>query len=309
MVSVNVATCDLDELLERGAFRCEAFTVTERLGGVWVGATVYEVGAGDKRGPYHYHHGVEEWMYVISGAPIHRDVAGERALEPGDLVAFAAGPHGAHTLSGPGRVVIFSTGSVGWGEAFVTVYPDSDKIGAAPGVKFRRADAVDVWHEEPSQHPEPPSSAFGSGCPVVNLMSAATGSLPLGAQTWCATLWEVAPGEATGAYHYEWCRETWALVVAGALTVRRAEGEDVLAAGDLLCFPQGPEGARRLINHAESRARLITFTTPIGRPLSAFYPDDDAVVIRIPGADGFRFRLADRIHDYWDGEPGAAPAA
>lgn len=308
MVSVNVATCDLDEVLERGVFRCEALTVTGRLGGAWAGATVYEVRAGDKRGPYHYHHGVEEWMYVISGAPIHRDAAGERTLAPGDLVAFAAGPHGAHTLSGPGRVVIFSTGAAGWGEAFVTVYPDSDKVAAAPGVKFRRADAIDAWSEDPPLLPRR-TSASGPRCPAVNLTSVEAGPLALGAQTWSATLWELAPGHAAGAYHYEWCRETWALVVGGALTVRHADGQDVLAAADLVCFPQGPDGARRLVNHTEDFVRLVTFTTPIGRPLSAFYPDDAAAVIRIPGAEGFRFRLADQIGDYWDGEPGAGPAA
>ena len=75
-----------------------------------------------------------------------------------------------------------------------------------------------------------------------------------------------------------------------------------------MCFPQGPEGARRLVNHTEGPVRLITFTTPTGRPMSAFYPDDGAVVIRIPDAEGFRFRLADQIDDYWDGEPGAGPA-
>jgi hypothetical protein len=54
-------------------------------------------------------------------------------------------------------------------------------------------------------------------------------------------------------------------------TLRHAAGEDALALGDLVCFPEG------------------------------------AVVIRIPGGDSLRFRLADQIDDYWDGEPGAGP--
>jgi hypothetical protein len=77
---VNAASCDLGEGWERGQFRCAASTLTERLGANVIGASVYEMRVGDKRGPYHYHHGVEEWMYVISGAPIHRDPGGERTV-------------------------------------------------------------------------------------------------------------------------------------------------------------------------------------------------------------------------------------
>jgi uncharacterized cupin superfamily protein len=328
MVKVNVASCDLDEVFERGEFRGAYSTVTERLGGRVIGATVYEVQAGDKRGPYHYHHGVEEWMYVISGAPIHRDPSGERTLEPGDLVAFRSGPLGAHTTYGPGRVVIFSTGVAGWGEAFVTVYLDSDKIGAAPGVMFRRADALDSWREDTSDTSGPVDAAqvpvSGQASPMVNVVSmVAEPSLGvargdgsrgtklgplLGGQTWAATLFELAPGEATAPYHYEWCREEWALVLGGTPTLRHPDGEDVLDPGDVVCFPEGPTGAHRLTNHSAETVRLIIFSTPSGRPMSAFYPDDGTVLVRIPGYEGFLFRLDDHIEDYWDGEPGAGAA-
>ena len=30
--------------------------------------------------PYHYHHGVEEWLYVLAGAPVLREPAGERPM-------------------------------------------------------------------------------------------------------------------------------------------------------------------------------------------------------------------------------------
>ena len=75
----------------------------------------------------------------------------------------------------------------------------------------------------------------------------------LGAQTWNATLYELAPGEATAAYHYKWCREEWPLVVRGAPTLRHADGQALLSAGDICCFPQGPTGAHRLRNDATSR--------------------------------------------------------
>ena len=317
MQVVNVVSCEPDDTFGQGAFHARVFDLTERLGASVIGATVYEMRAGEKLGPYHFHHGVEEWLYVVSGAPLLRDPDAERALEPGELVAFSSGPTGAHTTHGPGRVVMFSAGDRGWGEAFVSVYPDSDKIAAAPGVIFRRADAIDSWLSD-AERP-----ASGPRSPAINLMTASLESRPaqgsrdgdsvrkarlgprLGAQTWTATLYELAPGEATAAYHYEWCREEWALVVSGAPTLRHADGQTMLSAGNVCCFPQGPTGAHRLRNDSEEPARLIVFSTSADRPMSAFYPDEDTVLIHISDRERLLFRQDDRIEDYWDGEPGA----
>ena len=255
---INVVSCAPDETFGRGAFGSRVFDLTERLGAAVIGASVWEMRAGAKQGPYHYHDGVEEWLYVVSGAPILRDPDGERALEPGELIAFAAGPAGAHTTHGPGRIVIFSAGARGWGEAFLSVYPDSDKIAAKPRVIFRRADAIESWRGEPS-----------------------------------------AP------YHYEWCREKWALIVSGAATLRHADGRTTLGAGDICCFPEGPAGVHQLRNDGAEPVRLIVFSTRTDQPMSAFYPDEDTVAIRISENEGFLFRQSDRIEDYWDGEPGA----
>jgi uncharacterized cupin superfamily protein len=327
---VNVTTCELDTGWERGEFRCTAFQLAEPLGASVIGATVYEMQAGDKLGPYHYHSGVEEWLFVVSGTPVLRDPGGERTLEPGALAAFQSGPLGAHTVHGPGRVVMFSTGAKGWGEAFVTVYPDSDKIGAARGVMFRRSDALDSWAEDTSGPSEPqdaaPERRSGQASPVVNLLSVVVKRPPrdesrgrsrvqrlvlgplLGAETWAATLYELAPGEETSPYRYEWCREEWALVLSGAPRLRHPDGADVLGPGDIACFPEGPTGARRLFNDGDEAARVVVVSTPVGRPMSVFYPDDGTVLIRIPGHEGFLFREADHIDDYWDGEPGAGAA-
>jgi uncharacterized cupin superfamily protein len=324
VLRVNVAACGLDEVWGRGEFRAAYSTLTERLGGKVLGATVWEMQAGEKQGPYHYHHGVEEWMYVVSGAPVLRDPSGERTLGPGDFVAFQSGPVGVHTMHGPGRIVMFSAGATGWGESFVTVYPDSDKVAAAPGVMFRRADAVASSAREAQVNAE--SVPARDENPVVNLVSIPAQALPehellrragargmrlgpvVGAQTFAANLLELAPGDAAAAYRYEWCREEWVLVLSGAPTLRHPGGENVLQPGDLLGFPQGPTGARQFINHSHDMARVVVFSTPAGRPMSAFYPDDGMVEIRISEQQGFLFRLSDQIDDYWDGEPGALVA-
>jgi uncharacterized cupin superfamily protein len=230
--------------------------LTERLGGSVIGASIWDVRAGKKSGPYHFHHGVEEWHYVVSGAPVLHTGDGERALEPGELLAFPSGPAGAHTLHGPGRVVIFSAGDRGWCEAFVSVYPDSDKIGAAPGVKFRRADAIGTCLIDTRERMGGRGCSAGPASRAMNLMmvslvssadetscegdsarKATTLGRSLGAENWTATLYELAPGEATTAYCYEWCREEWALVLSGAPVLRHADGQTVLSAGDICCSP------------------------------------------------------------------------
>ena len=109
---------------------------------------------GERICPYHYHHGVEEWLVVISGTPTVRTPDGEQQLRTGDVVCFPGSPEGAHTVHGPGRVMMLSDEV--W--PAVVVYPDSDKIGARPGPmgthtadrgNFRRKDAVDYWDGEP----------------------------------------------------------------------------------------------------------------------------------------------------------------
>lgn len=118
-----------------------------------LGASLYELPEEQWTFPYHYHHGVEEWLYVVNGAPTLREPDRERVLTPGDLVCFPSGPAGVHAVRGPGRVVMFS-GMAAAEAASVSVYPDSDKLGVRPPgggpdrLDFRRNGAVDYWDGE-----------------------------------------------------------------------------------------------------------------------------------------------------------------
>jgi uncharacterized cupin superfamily protein len=127
--------------------------VDEEIGGDLIGGAIWELEEGERVCPYHYHHGVEEWLYVISGEPTVRRPEGETPLRAGDVLCFPAGPEGAHTVHGPGRLLIVSAER--W--PAVVVYPDSDKVGARPGpwgthdedrLNFRRNDAVGYWEGE-----------------------------------------------------------------------------------------------------------------------------------------------------------------
>jgi uncharacterized cupin superfamily protein len=123
--------------------------VGDELGAALIGGSIYELPAGERTFPYHYHHGVEEWLLVVDGTPSLRTPSGTRELAAGDVVCFAPGAEGAHDVTGPGRVLILSTGT----SPSISVYPDSDKVGARPDdpadrLNFRRADAVDYWDGE-----------------------------------------------------------------------------------------------------------------------------------------------------------------
>lgn len=85
-------------------------------------------------------------LVVISGHPTLRTLDGERQLDEGELVAFPAGPGGAHRIDNrsrqPARVLILSTMLA----PEINEYPDSGKIWVRtfPPGAARPDHAVDV---------------------------------------------------------------------------------------------------------------------------------------------------------------------
>jgi uncharacterized cupin superfamily protein len=295
---VNILSVELDEALDEAGFRHAATTVGPRLGAQRIGASVYQAEAGLPIWPYHYHHGIEEWLYVIAGAPLLREPAGERILGPGDLVCFPSGHLGAHTLKGPGRFVIFATGQQV--EPWLSVYPDSDKI-SGPGGILLRSSAVGYWHGEGTGDPSPsaeiarePKSSpprpvmnalaldtetADADTPEVSRYRRATLGPLLGADRLDGTLIELEPGEGGQPYHYVHGREAWLVVLAGTPSLRHPHGEDQLAAGDLVCLPEGPAGAHRPLNRSDSVVRALVLSTT-GLPANVCYPDTGRWLMR-----------------------------
>jgi uncharacterized cupin superfamily protein len=124
-----------------------------KIGADKLGATVYELPPGARSFPYHYEEPEEEWLFCLAGRPTLRTPAGERPLEPGEVVCFPSGPDGAHQVRNdtdePVRVLILSTMTY----PAVAVYPDSGKVLFATRnpddrALFRKADAVDYWEGE-----------------------------------------------------------------------------------------------------------------------------------------------------------------
>ena len=146
----NLATGELGrDHGDTDGWRARSQRIGKRLGAADIGGTVYELEDGQRVWPYHYHHGVEEWLLVIEGAPTLRGHDGERVMRPGDVVCFPSGEAGAHEVRGPGRFLLVSAAQ----PTSVCVYPDSGKVGTRPAtgddrLDFRRADAVGYWYGE-----------------------------------------------------------------------------------------------------------------------------------------------------------------
>ena len=131
-------------------FRCNAVSIGKRIGAARMGMTVYELPPGQAVCPYHFEWTDEEWLFVLAGSPTLRSPEGERALEPGDVVCFPAGPDGAHLVRANEetvRIAIISTKN----DVGIAEYPDSDKVGVwANGTHYmlRRSEHLDYWDGE-----------------------------------------------------------------------------------------------------------------------------------------------------------------
>jgi uncharacterized cupin superfamily protein len=123
----------------------------------------------------------------------------------------------------------------------------------------------------------------------------------IGAALLAGQIYELPPGQSTFPYHYEWGNEEWLIVLAGRPTLRHPAGSDELEAGDLVCFPPGPDGAHKLTNHTEEAVRVVMLSTA-NRPAVAVYPDSDKIGVW-PGdkRDDVIVRR-ESIVGYWDRE-------
>jgi uncharacterized cupin superfamily protein len=130
----------------------------------------------------------------------------------------------------------------------------------------------------------------------------------IGARGLGGTVYELAPGESICPYHWEAGDEELLIVLAGRPTVRRVGGEERLAPGDAVCFPEGPDGAHKVSNGAaeEVTARVLMLST-MRMPAIAVYPDSGKVGAFTSGEPRLRllFREADAV-DYYDGESDAS---
>lgn len=115
-------------------------------------------------------------------------------------------------------------------------------------------------------------------------------------------LYEMPPGQSLCPYHYEY-EEEWLLLFSGTLLLRAPDGERPLQAGELVCFPAGPDGAHKVTNTGDEPARLLMWSTA-REPAVAVYPDSDKIGVFVSHPDdNLLLRREDGHRDYWDREP------
>jgi len=97
----------------------------------------------------------------------------------------------------------------------------------------------------------------------------------LGSTATAMFVYDLAPGQSSSPYHYEY-EEEWLLVVDGVVVVRAPDGEHTLERGDLIRFPPGPDGAHKVMNRSDAPARTLVFSSA-RVPAVSVYPDSDKI--------------------------------
>jgi uncharacterized cupin superfamily protein len=111
------------------------------------------------------------------------------------------------------------------------------------------------------------------------------------------TVYEVEPGNSTWPYHFELADEEWMLVIDGEVVLRTPEGERVMRAGDVACFPIGAAGAHEVRNDGDATARFALTSAEVGAGGGAVYPDSGKVLVYAPGFT-HRGLLGEEV-EYW----------
>jgi uncharacterized cupin superfamily protein len=123
----------------------------------------------------------------------------------------------------------------------------------------------------------------------------------IGAELIGGSMYELEAGDRLWPYHAHHANEEWLVVLHGEPTLRTPAGEQVLRAGDVVCFRRGKEGAHQVINRTDSPIRVLMLSTMI-EPDIVEYPDSGKVGAR--SVDGERIMLSrpGPLLDYWEGE-------
>jgi len=106
-------------------------------------------------------------------------------------------------------------------------------------------------------------------------------------------IYDLAPGESSSPYHYEYDEE-WLLVVEGTVVVRTPDGEHTLERGEIVRFPAGPDGAHKVMNRSDAPARTLLFSSSKGLAVSV-YPDSDTIGVWAGGENDLVFERSNAV--------------
>jgi uncharacterized cupin superfamily protein len=157
MSAVTITEPVFDERREHPGFNCLRARIGRQVGSEKVGASLWEVPAGQAAYPYHWHLAEEELLIVLEGAPSLRTPDGWRELSEGEVVSFPCGEEGAHQLVNRGEAPVRFL-AVSNQQPDAVVRPDSHTIGVSERrpeggglhAHFRLDDQVDYFEGEES---------------------------------------------------------------------------------------------------------------------------------------------------------------
>jgi uncharacterized cupin superfamily protein len=118
----------------KGRFGATARRLAAQAGARAIGATWFELQPGKTSFPYHFHTGIEEGLFILSGTGELRIGDDRVAVRSGDYCAFPAGPEHAHTLTNTGTQALQYLALSSQNTTDLVGYPDSKKwlIAATP---------------------------------------------------------------------------------------------------------------------------------------------------------------------------------
>jgi uncharacterized cupin superfamily protein len=119
---------------------------------------------------------------------------------------------------------------------------------------------------------------------------------------------KLAPGKRAWPYHAHYGIEELFFILKGEGTLRHADEEYAVRAGDFICAPADPQQPHQLINTSEAELSYIAISTMETADV-VLYPDSGKYGVwygttRDPKApDTFRIvARKENAADYWDGE-------
>lgn len=114
------------------------------------------------------------------------------------------------------------------------------------------------------------------------------------------SVYEIPPRKAAYPYHYHHKNEEAFYILRGEGVLKTPEGERTVAAGDLLFFPTGPEGAHKLTNGSDTEMLVYIDFDVVHDVDLAVYPDSDKIGIWGMGID--KLFPQNSSTDYYEGE-------
>ena len=157
---INLDELEFKSFGKGDKFQAERCHISPLIGGKKLGYGVVKLQPGKCAWPYHAHHAIEEFFYILSGSGTLRHADEEYPLRAGDFICSPADPAQPHQIINTSDEELIYIALSNEMTTDVMLYPDSGKYGVwhgdasnfgAPGnflVFARKEHAVDYYDGE-----------------------------------------------------------------------------------------------------------------------------------------------------------------